>query len=71
MSSSAAMREHRARVGALSRSRSADDPALLSARQSMLDEVLVDTIQRALDRHSPPTDSVRGRIIALVSGGAD
>ncbi|WP_208862488.1 hypothetical protein [Mycolicibacterium conceptionense] len=63
----AAMHEHRARVAALTRSRTPDDPALLDARAKMREEALVNAIERALAKAPPLTHEVRSRIVGLLS----
>ncbi len=59
----------RARVGALTRSRPADDPDLLDARRDLLAARLADHIARTLDAAPSLTATQRDRLAALLRGG--
>ncbi len=59
----------RARVGALTRSRPADDPDLLAARQDLRVARLADYITRTVDAAPPLTADQRDRLAALLRGG--
>lgn len=57
----------RARVAALSRSRSADDPDLIDARRNLRAERLAIAIRRAVDQAPPLTDEQRHRLADLLA----
>ncbi len=61
----------RARVGALSRSRPADDPDLIAARRDLLAARLGEHIARTLDAAPPLSATQRDRLAALLRGGSD
>ena len=61
---------YRGVVGALTRSRPADDPELLAARSHMAEESLVDAVAKALRKSPPLTRAVRERINALLDGAS-
>lgn len=58
----------RARVAALSRSRAADDPALLDARRSLRAEKLEEYIGKTLATAPPLTSEQRERLALLLHG---
>ncbi|EYR63262.1 hypothetical protein N866_01820 [Actinotalea ferrariae CF5-4] len=62
---------HRAKVAALSRDRSPDDPALTSARQSLKAARLEDYIRRTVDAAPPLTPEQRDRLALLLRGGGE
>lgn len=64
-----AFNHHRGRVAALSRSRTADDPELVDARQNMRAERLADYIKRTVDAAPPLTNAQRDRLALLLKGG--
>jgi hypothetical protein len=64
-----AFNHHRGRVAALSRSRTADDPELVDARQNMRAERLADYITRVVDTMPPLTPAQRDRLALLLRGG--
>ena len=69
---SAILRE-RARVAALTRSRTPDDPALVEARRTLAAENLAAYIERVVAEAPPLTSAQRDRIAALlrpIPGGA-
>lgn len=62
----------RARVAALSRSRTTDDPELVNARRNLAAERLAAYIKRTVDEAPPLTDEQRTRLALLLapaSGG--
>lgn len=61
---------HRAKVAALSRDRSPDDPELVSARQSLKAARLEDYIRRTVDAAPPLLPEQRDRLAVLLRGGA-
>lgn len=61
---------HRARVGALSRSRRSDDPELLAARRDLRAERLADHIRRVVAEAPPLTPEQRDKLSTLLRGGA-
>lgn len=61
-------KRHRARIGALSRSRPADDPELQNERRLLCAERLADHIGKVLAEDTL-TDDDRKRIAALLIGG--
>lgn len=61
---------HRARVGALSRSRSANDPELLQARRELREAMLAEHIAKAVAEAPPLTDEQRDRLATLLRGEA-
>jgi len=60
----------RARIGALSRSRAADDPELLDARRNLRAERLADFIRKTVDAAPPLDQETRDRLALLLRGGA-
>lgn len=62
---------HRARVAALSRDRSPDDPQLLDARRDLRAERLAQAIERTVAEAPPLTDAQRDRLTSLLAGGGD
>ncbi len=67
---SEAIFHHRGRVAALTRSRSSDDPDLVSARSDLKAAQLADHIHRAVSTAPPLTPEQRDRLSALLRGGA-
>ena len=61
---------HRARVGALSRSRSANDPELLQARRELREAMLAEHIAKAVAEAPPLTHEQRDRLATLLRGDA-
>lgn len=61
--------QDRARVASLTRSRAADDPDLIAARQSLKAARLEDYIRRAVDVAPPLTAAQRARLALLLQGG--
>lgn len=61
----------RARVAALSRSRTPDDPELVDARRSMRTERLADHIRRVVDEAPPLTTEQRSRLAAILHGESE
>jgi hypothetical protein len=59
----------RARVASLSRSRSADDPELLSAKGRLRAERLAQHVARVVAEAPPLTPEQRDRIAALLRAG--
>ena len=59
----------RARIAALTRSRSADDPDLVNARRNLKAERLADYITRVVDAAPPLTAAQRDRLALLLRGG--
>ena len=57
---------HRARVGALSRSRRPDDPELLNARRDLAAERLAAYVAKTVAQAPPLTAEQRDRIAALL-----
>lgn len=60
----------RARVAALSRGRSIDDPELLDARRRLKAERLAEYIRKTVDAAPPLTPEQRDRLSILLRGGA-
>lgn len=60
----------RARVAALSRSRTPNDPDLLDAKRVLRAERLAEYIQRTVDEAPPLTPEQRDRRALLLRGGA-
>ncbi len=56
----------RGRVASLSRSRPADDPELIGARQTLAAEKMADYVARVVAEAPPLTDEQRARISALL-----
>lgn len=56
----------RAKIAALSRSRSADDPELVAARQRLRTERLAEQIKRTVDAAPPLTGEQRAHLAALL-----
>jgi len=67
---SPAVYHHRARVGALSRDRDANDPELIAERQALTTERLADAIRKAVDAAPPLTPEQRDRLALLLRGSA-
>jgi hypothetical protein len=61
----------RARIAALTRSRSADDPDLVNARRNLKAERLADYITRVVDAAPPLTPAQRDRLALLLRPGVD
>ena len=61
-------RHYRGKVAALSRSRAADDPALVDARRDLRAERLADHIRRVVDEAPPLTTEQRDRLALLLRG---
>lgn len=59
----------RARVAALSRSRTPDDPELVAARRDLTAATLAEHIRRVVDTAPPLTDDQRTRLADLLRGG--
>jgi hypothetical protein len=59
---------HRARVAALRRYRAPHDSEVVSERQLLAEEKLVNAVERALAKAPPLSDEVRSRIIGLLGG---
>lgn len=60
---------HRARVAALSRDRSADDPERINAQRDFTTAKLADYIKRTVDAAPPLTPEQRDRLAGLLRGG--
>ncbi|MEY4081692.1 MAG: hypothetical protein RL430_2122 [Actinomycetota bacterium] len=60
----------RARVASLSRSRTPDDPALVSARRDLKAARLEDHIRRVVAEAPPLTDEQRDKLAAILRGAA-
>lgn len=56
----------RARVAALSRSRSSDDPELVDAHRNLRAERLADYITRTVDKAPPLSSEQRNKLAALL-----
>ena len=65
MALSKAAAHHRARIGALSRSRRHDDPELIEAKRGLLEAQAVAYIARVLAEAPPLTDEQRIRLAEL------
>ncbi len=59
----------RARIAALSRSRTPDDPELLEARRNLRAARLHDHVAKVVAEAPPLTDEQRARIAALLQAG--
>lgn len=59
-------RSPRARIGALSRSRTADDPDLVNARRDLKAARLAAYIKKVVDDAPPLTDEQRDRLAVLL-----
>lgn len=69
-----AITTERARVAALSRSRSADDPDFVAAKRDLAAARLEDYVERTVAAAPPLTDEQRDRIARILltnQGGAD
>ncbi|WP_219930992.1 hypothetical protein [Gordonia paraffinivorans] len=66
MALSAAAAHHRARIAALSRDRSADDPELVDARRDLAATRLEEHVAKVLATAPPLTQEQRGRIASLL-----
>lgn len=64
-------RTHRARIAALSRSRTPDDPELVDARQQLSIERLADHIRAVVDAAPPLTEDQKARLRALLGGAGE
>jgi hypothetical protein len=64
-------RTQRARVAALSRSRTPDDPDLVDARQQLSIAKLADHIQAVVDAAPPLTEDQKARLRALLGGAGE
>lgn len=62
-------RHYRAKVGALSRSRTSDDPELVGAARGLKAARLADHIKRVVDAAPPLTAEQRDRLATLLRGG--
>ena len=60
----------RARVAALSRDRSADDPELIEARRNLRAERMAEYIRKTVDAAPPLSVEQRERLALLLRGGA-
>ena len=60
----------RARVAALSRSRSSDDPDLVDARRNLRAERLAEYIRETVAAAPPFTNEQREKLAVLLRGGA-
>lgn len=60
-----------AKVAALSRSRTADDPELVEARRNLRAEKLAECIRRTVDSAPPLTDAQRDRLAILLRSDVD
>ena len=60
----------RARVASLTRSRTPDDPELVTARRNLKTERLADYIKRTVDAAPPLTSEQRDRLTTLLRGAA-
>ncbi|MGV0603928.1 hypothetical protein [Mycolicibacterium sp. XJ1904] len=65
MALSKAAAHHRAKIGALSRSRSGDDPELLEAKRGLLEAQAAAYIEKVLAEAPPLTDEQRARLAEL------
>lgn len=63
-------RAERARIASLSRSREADDPELVEARQRLRTVMLAETIRTAVEAAPPMTRDQRRYLAGLLTGGA-
>lgn len=61
--------EKRARVAALTRSRTTDDPELVTARRDLAAERLASYIRTTVDAAPPLTNEQRQRLANLLGGG--
>ena len=64
-----AILHHRARVGALSRSRPDDDPELVEARTNLRALTLEEHVRKAVSEAPTLTAEQRDRIAAILRGG--
>ena len=63
------LHHERARVAALTRSRTNDDPELIEARRNLTAEKLAAYIRRTVDTAPPLTPEQRERLAQLLRGG--
>jgi len=63
-------KHERARVASLTRSRPADDPDLVDARQKLKAERLAEHVTKVVAQAPPLTPAQRDRIAVLLRGGA-
>lgn len=59
----------RARIAALTRSRTADDPDLIDAKQKLRSMMLAEHIKRVVDGAPPLTDAQRHALARMLQGG--
>ncbi len=59
----------RARVASLTRSRPADDPELIAARQNLRTERTADYIRKTVDAAPPLTPAQLNKLCLLLGGG--
>jgi hypothetical protein len=64
-----AIKSRRGRVAALSRSRHADDPDLLTARRDLAADVLAEHVAKVIEKAPPLTAEQLGRIASILRGG--
>lgn len=60
---------HRARVGALSRSRTSNDPELIDAQVSLRAAALEESVRKAVEAAPPLPEDAKRRIAALLTRG--
>lgn len=65
MALSKAAAHHRAKIGALSRSRSNDDPELIEAKRGLIEAQAADYIERVLATAPPLTEDQKRRLAEL------
>lgn len=70
MALGAEARSHRARIAALSRDRTPDDPDLLAARRDLRAARLADYVRATVAELPPLTDEQCARVAALLRGHA-
>jgi hypothetical protein len=61
-----AILHQRAKIGALSRSRSDDDPELVGAKRDLAEAKIADYIERVLAAAPPLTDEQKCRLVELM-----
>lgn len=64
-----AIKSGRGRVAALTRSRTPDDPELLSARRDLAADVIAQHVAKVVAKAPPLTPAQRDRIGAILRGG--
>lgn len=62
--------QERARVASLSRSRTADDPDLVQARERLRVARFEEHVRKLVDSAPPLTDAQRDKLALLLRGGA-